>query len=448
MSFDHQSSINNHQLAVMSPHPSYLRVFRTFARNSLVRDMTFPANFIIETISSMAWVMMNLGLYLLIFHYTPHLGAKDDPAAAWDKYQFFVFLATSLFINSLVQTFFMPNAEEFSELIRTGRLDFALLKPIDTQFLISLQKVDWSSLANLAFALVLLGYAVPRLDGFTPSIAAVLLYPLYIVCGAPIMYSLMITLAATSVWLGRNQSLYDFWFYITNFSRYPMEIYQRPDRRAAPLVADVLLPVLVVVNVPARMMAKPLRADYAYLAVFAVARHGDLRRRQSLDLHPRAGQLSQREQLEILDVGKLAYTRRLRLATSNRPLPAIAMQRDRCWLGHVAERHERRIAGARRNKRAVGCAVRQIAEHLAVGCVQVQAAYVEIAVRAECDVVWLKVDRGVRNERAIGRSGGRVSTDRRAAAIARVEHVQFAVGPEGQSARDREPAGLSRERTL
>ena len=38
----------------------------------------------------------------------------------------------------------------------------------------------------------------------------------------------MIVLAATSIWLGRNQSLYDFWFYITNFSRYPMEIYERP----------------------------------------------------------------------------------------------------------------------------------------------------------------------------------------------------------------------------
>ena len=44
--------------------------------------------------------------------------------------------------------------------------------------------------------------------------------------GTLILYSVMIGLAATSIWLGRNQSLYDFWFYITNFSRYPMEIYE------------------------------------------------------------------------------------------------------------------------------------------------------------------------------------------------------------------------------
>src|SRR5438105_2321263 len=105
----------------MSQHPSYLRVFLTFARNSLVRDMMFPANFIIETISSFGWVLMNIGFYLLIFQYTSKIVPSDhgtwDPADAWDKYQFFVFIATSMFINSTVQLLFMTNADEFSELI-------------------------------------------------------------------------------------------------------------------------------------------------------------------------------------------------------------------------------------------------------------------------------------------------------------------------------------------
>src|SRR5437588_12882463 len=136
----------------MSNHPSYFRVFLTFVRNSLVRDMMFPANFIIETISSFGWVMMNVGFYLLIFEYTNQIGSGSVAGGAWDKYQFFVFIATSMFINSIVQMFFMTNADEFSELIRTGGLDFALLKPIDTQFLISLRKVEWASLANFVGA--------------------------------------------------------------------------------------------------------------------------------------------------------------------------------------------------------------------------------------------------------------------------------------------------------
>ena len=237
----------------MSDRPSYFRVLMTFARNSLVREMTFRSNFLIEVVSSMSWVFMNLGFYVLIFEYTPMLGA----GSGWGKYQFFAFLATTLIINSLVQALFMTNADEFGEQIRTGSLDFALLKPIDTQFLVSLNRIQWSSLGNFVVGLVLLAYSLSRI-GRAPSLAAMLLYPLYILCGVAILYSLMFTLAATSIWLGRNQTLYDFWFYITNFSRYPMEIYRGTVGTPLRWFFTFIIPVLIVVNVPARLLVRPL----------------------------------------------------------------------------------------------------------------------------------------------------------------------------------------------
>jgi len=243
----------------------YGRVFATFASNSLVRDMTFRSNFIIECISSLSWMAMNLGFYVLIFHYTSEIGH----GTGWGKYQFFIFLATTLFINSAVQAFFMPNAEEFSELIRTGGLDFALLKPIDTQFLVSLHKVDWSSLANFTFAGGLMVYSFHKL-AIVPSVVQVVLYVVFVTCGIAILYALMIVLAATSVWLGRNQTLYDFWFYITNFSRYPMEIYRGSVGTPLRLLFTFVVPVLVVVNVPARVLAKPLESQSWPLSLFAL----------------------------------------------------------------------------------------------------------------------------------------------------------------------------------
>ena len=251
--------------APVSTHPSYLRVFLTFARNSLVRDMTFRMNFVIECITSMSWMAMNLGYYLLIFQFTTTIGQNSG----WGKYEFLVFLSTTLFINSLVQALFMPNCEEFSELIRTGGLDFALLKPIDTQFLVSLAKINWSSFSNFLFAAGLLAFALVKLE-HRPSVPQVLLYPIYVACGVAIMYSLMITLSATSVWLGRNQTLYEFWFYITNFSRYPMEIYNGSIGSPLRLVFTYLLPLLVVVNVPARLMAMPLQAQSWPLVAFTL----------------------------------------------------------------------------------------------------------------------------------------------------------------------------------
>ena len=250
--------------------PDYVRVLLTFARNSLVRDMTFRTNFFLQCVSSLGWTLMNVGFYLIIFRHTSSIGHDTG----WDQDRFFLFLATTWFINSLIQTFLMPNAEEFSELIRTGGLDFALLKPIDTQFLISFRRMDWSSLTNFFAGLVIAGVALTRMatraeEPHVPSAGSVLLYLFFVGCGVAIMYSLMICLSATSIWLGRNQTLYNFWFYITNFSRYPMEIYNRGWGRPLFGLFTFVIPVLVVVNVPARLLAKPLdpRAPWEWMLV-------------------------------------------------------------------------------------------------------------------------------------------------------------------------------------
>jgi ABC-2 type transport system permease protein len=257
-----------------SARPKYLNVFLTFARNSLIRDMTFRADFIFQCISSIAWTAMNVGFYLIIFRFTSMIGEDTG----WKRDEFFLFLATVWFINSLVQAFFMPNANEFSELIRTGGLDFALLKPIDTQFLISFRRIEWSALSNFLVGLLIAAFslyamATRNVDPVVPSPIAVLLYVFYVGCGVAIMYSVMICLAATSVWLGRNQSLYDFWFYITNFSRYPMEIYNTPLGRPLLGFFTFVVPVLVVVNVPARILAQPLQPPANWelpLAIWAI----------------------------------------------------------------------------------------------------------------------------------------------------------------------------------
>lgn len=259
---------------VKSDHPNYWRVFLTFARNSLVRDMMFRTNFLLEAVSSLSWSLMNVGFYWIVFEHASSIGAQTG----WGKYEFFVFMGTTWIINSLVQAFFMPNSEEFSEMIRTGGLDFAMLKPIDTQFLISFRKVSWSSLSNLLLGILLVVLSLNQLatraeNPWRLEPASLLLYPLYIACGAAILYSLMICLAATSVWLGRNQTLYDFWFYITNFSRYPMEIYARGWGIPLWLIFTFVIPVLVVVNVPARLLAQPLtpRASWEWpLALFTL----------------------------------------------------------------------------------------------------------------------------------------------------------------------------------
>ena len=190
----------------------------------------------------------------------PTLNSSVARSSGWSKEPFFAFVATGLLINAIVQALFMPSASELAEMVRTGGLDAILVKPLDAQFLLSMHRFDFSSLANGVVGLVLLAWAVPRFPTPPPAIAW-LLYPLLIACGVAILYGLIITLAAATILMGRNQSLYDFWFYITNFSRYPAEIYAGPWGGPLRMVCTFVIPILLVVNVPAGTLARPLSGE-------------------------------------------------------------------------------------------------------------------------------------------------------------------------------------------
>lgn len=182
--------------------------------------MSFRLNFILQCLSSMAWAVMNWGLFKIIYRHTGEIGLDSG----WHEHEFFIFLGTIWIINSLIQTLFMANAAEFSELIRTGNLDFALLKPIDTQFLISFPRINWSQLPNGILGGMLIAHSLRELMQEREiyfSVFSIPAFLFFIGCGAVVMYSVMICLASTSIWFGRNQNLYNFWFYITNFYRYP-----------------------------------------------------------------------------------------------------------------------------------------------------------------------------------------------------------------------------------
>ncbi len=231
----------------------YVTIFATFARACLVRDMTFRANFVLECVTSLGWMAMNLAFYLLVFTFTPEIGR----GTGWTREPFFAFVATGLIINSIVQALFMPSAEELTEMVRTGGLDAVLVRPLDAQFLLSMHRIDFSAFANGLVGVGLLAWSIPRLPT-PPSPAALLLYPLLVCCGVAILYSLVIMLAAATILLGRNQSLYDFWFYLTNFSRYPAEIYSGPWGGPLRALCTFVIPILLVVNVPASVVARPL----------------------------------------------------------------------------------------------------------------------------------------------------------------------------------------------
>jgi ABC-2 type transport system permease protein len=243
--------------------PDYLRVLRTFLVNSLVREMQFRGNFVIELLTHAFWFTMQVVLFRVIF-------GNVSTVNGWSRGEYFGFMATAMILNALMEAFFVPNLANLSEMVRTGGLDFALLKPIDTQFLVSFEKLDLGAFVQLLLPSGLLAYSFAQ-TGHLPSLGEAALYLALLLLSVAIYYSLMLIFASTSVWLGRNQGLYEFWFYITIFARYPRDIYR------GSWAADVLrfgfsfvLPILLVVTVPAEVIVGRVFQP-GFLAVLVLA---------------------------------------------------------------------------------------------------------------------------------------------------------------------------------
>lgn len=252
--------------------PHYFRVFRTFLGNALVREMTFRGNFVLEILTSAFWFTAQVFLFNIIYR---NVSAIQD----WTREEYFAFMATGMLINAFVEMLFMPNCAELSERIRTGTLDFALLKPIDPQFLISFEKIDLTMIGQALMATGLLVYSLARMHltgQLTTPVGGVTIamYLILVVAGVTFFYSLMLSLACTSVWFGRNQGLYDFWFYVTAFARYPQSVYSgSPAAEVLRFAFSYVVPILLVVTVPARVLVhKSLEPSWVSgLAIFSAA---------------------------------------------------------------------------------------------------------------------------------------------------------------------------------
>jgi ABC-2 type transport system permease protein len=80
-------------------------------------------------------------------------------------------------------------------------------------------------------------------------------------CGVAIAYSFMLVLTSFSVWLVRNQSLMEMWWLFSSLARYPREIFQRGWANSLDVVFTYILPILLVVNVPSRVMVKTMEPE-------------------------------------------------------------------------------------------------------------------------------------------------------------------------------------------
>ena len=237
----------------------YLTIYAALWKNSVVREMSFKANFLLWIFVELLWFALQLSFFVVIYSHTDRIGT-------WSKWQVVMLLGGSHFIQQIFSAIFLTNCTQLSELIRTGKLDFMLLLPVNTRFMISFRQVDLGGFVNAASAVAVMIYAGRQLH-LSPGWEQIVGFALLAAVGILIHYSLMFLLASVSFWTVRAQGIVWGYYNLFNIARLPDEAF----RGLFKAFFTFALPMLLVANVPVKLLVHKLSSPLEMLVLLGMA---------------------------------------------------------------------------------------------------------------------------------------------------------------------------------
>ncbi len=218
----------------------YLRLLRLFWSAAIAAELEYRVNFIIAALSSIGNLVGSLfGLFLFY--------RKGYTFTGWSWEAALLVLGIFTLLQGFSATFLAPNLNRIVRHVQEGTLDFVLLKPIRSQFWLSVHTLSPWGLPDVIFGGVLIGYAGAKL-GLQVGNILISLIPLTF--GLVILYSLWFMLGTTSIWFVKIYNVTEVLRGLLEAGRYPMIAYPSAFR----FFFTFIVPVAFLTTVPAEAM--------------------------------------------------------------------------------------------------------------------------------------------------------------------------------------------------
>jgi ABC-2 type transport system permease protein len=237
----------------------YVRVLWLFWRSSLASELEYRFNFLLAVLSSLGHIAGNLFGLSLFYTGSGTLGG-------WPFHQALLVMGLFTILQGLSRVFSSPNLQRIVEHVRTGTLDFVLLKPIDTQFWLSTRRISPWGLPDVFIGFATVWFAAARLE--LPAEHLLLAAGPFIL-SAIIQYSLWFMLASISIWYVKVHNVTEVLNGLLAAGRYPIDALPAGVYR---FVFTFVVPVALLTTVPARVaLGREAGHWLLYSALFAFA---------------------------------------------------------------------------------------------------------------------------------------------------------------------------------
>lgn len=201
-------------------------------------SLAYRADTIINILLNLMWLGWELLSLSIIFNNTTTIGG-------WGMPELIALLGVFRLVNTMMIALIWPNTEKFNQSIRDGSMDYTILQPVNSMFLVTFSRITvwrvWDLI--LAIGLIVIGINMSG-DFITPL--QILTFSLLALSGMIVIYSLWIALIALTFWFTKFDNNVTIMQALLDAGRYPVSVYPVWLR----IIVTYIIPIAVATTVP------------------------------------------------------------------------------------------------------------------------------------------------------------------------------------------------------
>lgn len=232
----------------------HLRLLSIFYRSTLQTELEYRANFGFNLMQSFFWLIWAALTVRVYFNFT-------DTLAGWKFNEVLIVMGLFFFVNGIRQMIIEANLEHLSDYIRLGTLDFVLLKPVSSQFMISLRYIGVHNWSDPLLGIGLVIYALDQLN-YAPAIGQIVLALLMLSIGLLALYSVSLLLQTLTIFTSSLDQASVIIQGVLETGRFPVTFYGRLLTGAL----TVVIPIAIMTTFPAQALLGRLDAGLAAIS--------------------------------------------------------------------------------------------------------------------------------------------------------------------------------------
>ncbi len=215
-----------------------LKVLASLLKINIQMSLAYRADTVVNILLNLMWLGWELLSLNIIF-------SNTDTIAGWGMPELIALLGVFRLVNTMMIALIWPNTEKFNQSIRDGSMDYTILQPVNSMFLVTFSRITVWRVWDLALAIVLIAVGI-NMSGDSVTPFHILTFVLLATSGVIVIYSLWIILIALTFWFTKFDNNVTIMQALLDAGRYPVGVYPVWLR----LIVTFIIPIAVATTIP------------------------------------------------------------------------------------------------------------------------------------------------------------------------------------------------------